>query len=266
MKELRSGDAQIAYEVLGSGPPVVLLHPFPAHHELWHPAAQALQSRYRLILPDLRGHGDSGVGEGPATMTKHAADLARLLDEEQIARAAFVGVSIGGYILFEFWRKFSARVQALVLCNTKAGADVADARSARLQAAADVLERGTEPFFESMVGKVMGETTRTSRPDLVEGALRMMRKMSPNNVAQVQRGMAERPDSIDTLKTINVPTLVITGDEDPMTGIREAELMKRNISGSQMKAIAKAGHYSPWEQPEEVGRVLRQFLDSGVAR
>ena len=266
MKELRSGDAQIAYEVLGSGPPVVLLHPFPAHHELWHPAAQALQSRYRLILPDLRGHGDSGVGEGPATMTKHAADLARLLDEEQIARAAFVGVSIGGYILFEFWRKFSARVQALVLCNTKAGADVADARSARLQAAADVLEHGTEPFFEGMVGKVMGETTRTSRPDLVEGALRMMRKMSPSNVAQVQRGMAERPDSIDTLKTINVPTLVITGDEDPMTGIREAELMKRNISGSQMKAIAKAGHYSPWEQPEEVGRVLRQFLDSGVAR
>src|SRR5579884_174749 len=101
MKELRSADAQIVYEVLGSGPPVVLLHPFPAHHELWHPAAQALQTRYQLILPDLRGHGDSGVGEGPATMTKHAADLARLLDEEKIRRAVFVGVSIGGYILFE---------------------------------------------------------------------------------------------------------------------------------------------------------------------
>jgi len=266
MKALRCGDAQIAYEVLGSGPSVVLLHPFPAHHELWHPVAQALQSRYQLILPDLRGHGDSGLGEGPATMAKHAADLGRLLDEEQVARAAFVGVSIGGYILFEFWRSFRGRVAALVLCNTKAGADVADARAARLQAAADVLERGTEPFFEGMVGKVLSQTTRTSRPDLAEGALRMMRKMSPDDVAQVQRGMADRPDSVETLKTINVPTLIITGDEDLMTGVPEAELMKRNIAGSQMKVIAKAGHYSPWEAPEEVGRILRQVLDSGFRR
>ena len=94
----------------------------------------------------------------------------------------------------------------------------------------------------------------------------MMRKMSPDDVAQVQRGMADRPDSVETLKTINVPTLIITGDEDLMTGVPEAELMKRNIAGSQMKVIAKAGHYSPWEAPEEVGRILRQFLDSGFRR
>ncbi len=90
----------------------------------------------------------------------------------------------------------------------------------------------------------------------------MMRKMSAENVAGVQRGMAERPDSVPTLKTITVPTLIITGDEDILTGVPEAELMKQNISGSQMKVVAKAGHYSPWEQPDEVGRLLRQFLDS----
>jgi len=262
MKQVTSGDTEIVYEVLGSGPPVVFLHPFPANHELWYPAAQALESRYRLILPDLRGHGDSGVGEGPATMAKHAADLVRILDQEQIGRAVFVGVSIGGYILFEFWRRYRARVTALALCNTKAAGETAESRAARLQAAADVLERGTEPFFESMSAKLMGETTRRTRPDLVEGALRMMHKMSPEDVAQVQRGMAERPDSVDTLKTINVPTLIVTGEEDVVTGVSEAELMKRNITGSQMKVIAKAGHYSPWEQPEEASRILRQFADS----
>jgi 3-oxoadipate enol-lactonase len=262
MPQITSGDADIFYEVLGSGPPVVLLHPFPANHELWKPAAQALVSHYRIILPDLRGHGDSGVGEGPATMDKHAADIARVLDNEQIGRAPFVGVSIGGYVLFEFWRRYRARVDALVLCNTKAQADTPEARSGRLQAAADVIERGTEPFFENMLPKLIGKTTYRTRPDLVEGALRMMRKMSPQDVAMVLQGMAERPDSVETLKTINVPTLVVTGVEDLFTGVDEAELMRRNIQGNEMTVIAKAGHYSPWEQPEEVGKLVRQFLDT----
>jgi pimeloyl-ACP methyl ester carboxylesterase len=100
------------------------------------------------------------------------------------------------------------------------------------------------------------------RPDLVDGALRMMRKASPEGIAQVQRGMAARPDSTETLKTINVPTLLVTGDEDIMTGVNEAEVMRQNINGSQMRVIAKAGHYSPWEQPQEVARLFRQFLDS----
>ncbi len=262
MAQITSGDAEVFYEVLGSGPPVVLLHPFPANHELWGPAAQALVSRYQVILPDLRGHGDSGVGKGPATMAKHAEDVARVLDHEEIGRTPLVGVSIGGYVLFEFWRKHRGRVTALMLCNTKAQADTAEACAQRLQAAAHVMEYGTEPFFKSMVPKLLGETTRRTRPDLVEGALRMMRKMSPEDVALVQRGMAERPDSMETLKTVNVPTLIVTGDEDVATGMAEAELMRQNIAGSQMKVVAKAGHYSPWEQPEKVGNIVRQFVDT----
>jgi pimeloyl-ACP methyl ester carboxylesterase len=261
MPQITSADANISYEVLGIGPPVVLLHPFPANHDLWKPAAQALISRYRVILPDLRGHGDSDIGKGPATMEKHAVDIARVLDHEGVGRARFVGVSIGGYALFEFWRRYRARVEALVLCNTKAQADTADARAARLQAAAEVIERGTEPFFESMVPKLMGKTTVNTRPDLVEGALRMMRKMSPEDVAMVQCGMAERQDSVETLKTIDVPVLIVTGDEDVFTGVAEAELMRRNLQRSQMNVVAKAGHYSPWEQPEEVGKLVRLFLD-----
>lgn len=261
MSQVHSIDADIVYEVLGNGPPLVLLHPFPVHHDFWAPAAQSFASRYRLILPDLRAHGASGVGEGPATMEKHAADLVRILDDADIGRGVFIGVSIGGYILFEFWRRYRERVSALALCNTKAQADTAEARSARLQAAAEVLDRGVEPFAESMLPKLLGETTRGTRPDLVEGARKMILKMSAEDVSLVQKGMAERPDSVLTLENINVPTLLVTGDEDVITGVPEAELMHRHILNSQMKVIAKAGHYSPWEQPEEAGRVLRQFLD-----
>ncbi len=260
-QRIKSGDAKIVYWTLGDGPPVILLHPFPVNHEFWLPVAVVLATRYRVIMPDLRGHGESGVGEGPATMEKHAADIAGVMDDAEVGRAPLVGVSIGGYALFEFWRKHRGRVAALGLCNTKAQADGAEARGGRLQAANDVLERGTEPFFESMIQKVMAKTTREMRPDLIEGALRMMRKMAPEDVAQVQRGMASRADSIETLKTINVPTLLVTGDEDAMTGLNEAELMRRHISGSELRVISKAGHYSAWEQPDEAARMLRQFLD-----
>jgi 3-oxoadipate enol-lactonase len=259
---VRSGDAEIVFWELGDGPPVVLLHPFPVHHEFWLPVAETLATRYRIILPDLRGHGDSDVGEGPATMEKHAVDIFRVMDEARVGRAPVIGVSIGGYAIFEMWRKNRNRLAALGLCNTKAPADNAEGRAGRLQAANEVLERGTETFFDSMAQRVLGKSTRENRPDLVDGAVRMMRKMSSEDVAQVQRGMADRPDSIETLKTINVPTLLITGDEDPMTGVNEAELMRRHISGGQLRVIPKAGHYSPWEQPEQVAGILRQFLDS----
>ncbi len=261
---VRSDDAQIVYRVLGEGPPVVLLHPFPANHEFWLPVADPLASRYRMILPDLRGHGGSDIGDGPATMEKHANDIAHVMDDADVGRAPLVGVSIGGYALFEFWRRYRGRAAALGLVNTKAAADSAEARSARLQTANDVLESGTENFFQNMIPRLLGKTTRETRPDLVDGALRMLRKMSPEDVAQVQRGMAERPDSIDTLKTINVRTLIVTGDEDILTGLNEADVMHCHISGSQLRVVPKAGHYSPWEQPEEVTKLVRQFLDSSL--
>ena len=265
MERLRSDDAEILYEIRGDGPPVLLLHPFPCHHEFWNPVAAALESRYRLILPDLRGHGDSEIGEGPALMRKHAGDVARVLDAAGIGKAAFIGCSIGGYVLFEFWRRFRARVTSLVLCDTRPQPDTAEARANRFKAADAVLEQGTEPFIESMIPKLLGRTTLAARPDLVDGARAMMRKMSAENISMVQRGMAERPDSAADLKTIKVPTLIAIGEEDLLSTPADGELMRQNIAGSQLKVIPKAGHYAAWEQPEAVGMVLRQFLDSVIA-
>lgn len=263
MPTLKSSDAEIFYAVQGDGPPVVLLHPFPASHELWLPAAQTLTSRYQVILPDLRAHGASEAGDGPATMEKHAADLARILDAAEIGRAAFVGVSIGGYVLFEFWRRHRGRVASLALIDTKAQPDNQQGRASRLQSAADVLEKGVEPFVDSMLPRLFGETTQRTRPDLVDSARKLMLKMSPQDINLVQRGMAERPDSVPTLKTINVPTLVVVGDEDTLSPAADAELMRQNIPNAEKKVIPRAGHYAVWEQPDDVGKVLRQFLDAG---
>ena len=112
-----------------------------------------------------------------------------------------------------------------------------------------------------MIPKLLGATTFLSRPDLVEGALRMMRKMSPEDISLVLRGMAERPDSVPDLKHINLPTLIVMGEEDTLATGADGELMRQNIPGSRLKMIPKAGHYAPWERPEAVAPLLRQFLD-----
>ena len=257
---LKSADAEIYYEVQGSGPDLVLIHPFPANHGIWGPVAVMLSTRYRVILPDVRGLGRSSPGDGPATMEKHAEDLRRLIDELGLTKAAFGGNSIGGYILFEFWRRFRERVSALILVDTRAGADSDDARKTRLQAADDVLNRGTEPFIAAQVLRLLGESTQSNRPDKVAEAKRMMMQASASGIAAVQRGMAERPDSNATLGSISVPTLVMAGEEDTLTTPLEMETMHRSIRGSIFRRIPKAGHYSPFEQPDEVHRVIRDFL------
>jgi len=258
--QVRSGDTDIIYEVRGKGPDLVLLHPFPANHEVWSAVAEPLSSVYRVILPDLRGLGSSGPGEGIATMEKHANDVMRVCQDAGVERAVFAGNSIGGYILFEFWRRFRERVSALILVDTKASPDTEEARKTRLAAADDVLKRGTEPFINAQLPKLLGESTRRNRPDKVDQAKKLMMKSSAAGIAAVQRGMAERPDSTPTLRMIDVPTLLLVGEEDGVTPAAEMELIHRNVRGSEMRRIPQAGHYSPFERPEDVHRAMREFL------
>lgn len=259
--KITNDDAEIFYEVRGNGVPVVLLHPFPANHHFWDGCTRFLDSRYQLILPDLRGHGDSQPGIGPATMEKHASDLVRLCNELGIGKAVFAGVSIGGYVLFEFWRKYRDRVSALVLVDTRAAADTPESRAAREKSVDDVQLRGPAPFIESMLPKLLGQTTLRARPDRVEAAREMMSRMTSQGIVAVQQGMAMRTDSVATLKTITVPTLVIVGQEDMLTPVSEAQTLHQQIPGSRMETVPQAGHYAALEQPEHCGRLLRGFLD-----
>jgi 3-oxoadipate enol-lactonase len=256
-----SDDTQLFYEITGSGPDVVLLHPFPLNHHFWDAIVPHLSARFRVVLPDLRAHGDSDAGNGPVTMQKLADDLDRLCRELSLNRTIFVGVSIGGYTLFEFWKRYRDRVTGLVLANTRAGSETPEGRATRLQVAEKVEREGTAAFIDDLLHKLFSKSTLSNRPDIVDAARVMTKAMSPSNVAQVQRGMAERADSIASLAAVNVPTLVIAGEDDSVP-LSELEMMHQCIAGSHLRVIPKAGHYAAMEQPAEFGRLLRTFLDA----
>jgi pimeloyl-ACP methyl ester carboxylesterase len=197
-------------------------------------------------------------------MEKHAHDLVRLCNELGIGKAVFVGVSVGGYVFFEFWRQYRERVSALVLADTRAGADTPEGRAAREKSAEDVKLRGPSPFITAMLPKLLGRTTLQTRPDRVDAARAMMSRMTVPGIVAVQQGMAMRADSIPTLKTVTVPTLVMVGQEDELTPVSEAQLMHQQIPGSRMEIVPQAGHYAAFEQPEHCGKLLRGFFDQLV--
>ena len=256
-----SDGTELFYDVKGSGFPIVLLHPFPLNHHFWNECLPFLEQRYKLVLPDLRGHGDSPPGEGPATMPRHAEDLLRLCNELDIGKAVFAGVSIGGYVLFEFWRQARERMAALVLSNTRASAETTEGRMNREKSIHAVQERGPSPFIDELLPKLLGRTTFETRPDRVARAREMMSQMTVAGIVANLRGMAIRPDSIPTLKTIEAPALIVAGEEDTATPLADSEVMKQQIHGSRLEVVLRAGHYAAFEQPEHFGKLLRSFLD-----
>ncbi len=257
-----SGDTEIFYEVLGHGPDVVLLHAFPVNHQLWIPAAQLLAEKHRFILPDLRGLGESGTGEGPATMEKHVADVLAVCDAVRVRRAVFAGVSIGGYILFELWRRAPERVAAMILCDTRAPADTEEGRAQRLRSAQEVEKEGAREFVDGMVQKVLGEHTRQHEPGVVASVRAMMSRATPAGIAAVLRGMAARPDSTATLRTIDVPALVIVGAEDTLTTVADAEQMREGITGGSSAVLPLGGHLAVFEQHQAAAEAIGHFLES----
>ena len=261
MDKIRRDGLDLYYTVLGSGLDVVLLHPFPSCHELWLPVAERLASKYRVILPDLRAHGRSSVPDRPALMADYADDLDALCREVKVGKAVWAGISIGGYTLFEMWRRHAQRVKAMAILCSKATADTAEGKAIRLKSADDVLERGVSFFLDAQLPKLLGETTQRSRRDIVDAARNTMRFATPQAIAMVQRGMAERPDSTPTLPGISVPTQLIGGEEDTLAPRAEIERMHAGICGSSMAIVPKAGHYVCFERPDETFRLLRNFCD-----
>jgi 3-oxoadipate enol-lactonase len=258
---LHTDAVELHYEVRGDGPDVVLLHPYPSDHSYWTPLIPHLESRFRLVLPDLRGLGRSQVGEGPTTMAMLAGDLMRLCDSLKIGRAAFVGCSVGGYALFEFWRRARERVKTLVLMDTRAGVDSDEARVGRLKSADEVLHRGPEWAIDQMLPRLLSPLTIDARSDLVERARATMRSATAAGMAAMLRGMAERADSAPTLVGIDVPVLVLGGEDDAASPVGELQAIARGIRGAELRIIPRAGHYAALERPEDVGPLLREFLE-----
>ena len=266
--EYLSDGVKLFYAVEGEGPAIVLLHPTPCDHRFWLGVAESLTGKYRVIIPDLRGHGQSGAGEGPITVQRLSADVLRLLDELDIQRALFAGCSVGGYTLYEIWRCAPARVQALAFCCSKPQADTEAGRLQREDSIAKLRERGSAEFIDAQLAKLIGPTAQQRHPERIAEARAMMEMTTPASLIAIQQGLAARPDSVETARGIRVPSFVLAGGEDPASTPADMKLLAETIRnggyGAEYHEVRDAGHFAPWEQPQMVGRLLRRFFDSVV--
>lgn len=263
-----SDGSKLFYTLMGAGPSVVLLHPTPVDHRFWRPVAEMLAPKYRVIVPDLRGHGQSEAGEGPITVEKLGADAARLLDSLSIGRALFAGCSIGGYTLYEIWRTIPDRVEGLAFCCAKPQADDDAMRAKREATIATIRERGTAEIIEINLETQLGPTARRRWPEKIAEAREMMQVVTPEAMIAVQQGLARRPDSVVTARTMRIPCCVLAGGEDQGSAPADMRLLAEQIRnggyGAEYHEIPDGGHFVPFEQPELVGRILRRFFDSVV--
>jgi 3-oxoadipate enol-lactonase len=267
MSTARVRDIEMAYDDVGSGPPLVLLHGFPFNRSMWREQAEALSGRYRVITPDLRGFGETTFVGGvekdePATMNLMAQDVVELMDQLGITRAVIGGLSMGGYVTLALVHKFRLRVRALILANTRAQADTDEARANREQQARNVLADGLSPLVEAMLPKLLTPSTLAEQPLIVERLRRMMTSVKAEGAAAALRGMALRSDRTFFLPDIIAPTLIIVGSEDRITPTADAELMRREIRGSRLEVIEGAAHVSNLERPMQFNYALKDFLDA----
>jgi 3-oxoadipate enol-lactonase len=263
VKSFDRGGVQLTWVDGGSGPPVVLLHGFPLDHTMWDAQVEALEGDYRVIVPDLRGFGQSGVTEGKVTMQDFADDVAALLDALGIDEpVVLVGLSMGGYVAFQFFRRHRARLRALVLCDTRAVSDTSEAAAVRRETAAKVLRDGPAPLVKTMLPKLFGPATVKDRPEVVESLQRVMAGTDPRAIAAASRGMAERPDVTAMLPEIDCPTLVIVGSDDAISPPAEMRPIAAAIPGARFVEIPDAGHMTPLEDPSAVNAALVEFLGS----
>jgi pimeloyl-ACP methyl ester carboxylesterase len=251
---------EIGYEDRGHGPAVLLLHAFPLGRFMWDAQSESLSATHRVVRFDARGFGESGPSAGPLTMERIADDGAALLDHLGIERAVVGGCSMGGYAAFAFVRRHPQRLAGLVLQDTRAGADSAEAKASRSTLAAKVLAEGASAAAEAFLPKLVGETTRRDRPALVAGLRERILATPPLGIANALHGLGARADSRETLPTIAVPTLVIVGSEDLLTPASEAATMAAAIPRARLDVIPGAGHLANLEDPVAVNAALRAFL------
>ena len=239
--------------------PCLFVHGFPHNRTLWTPQLQGLTVNARCVAPDLRGFGETTVA-APFSMDRYADDLAALLDVLHVDKAVVAGLSMGGYIAFALWRRHPHRVRALALCNTKPGADSDEAREKRRGLMALARERGSSAVADSMMTGMVGQTTREKRPEITNAVHRMISSAPVEGVVGALQALMDRPDSTPTMATINVPTLVVTGDEDTIIPVEEARAMHAAIRGSTLEIISGAGHLSNLERPAAFNHVFTEFL------
>jgi pimeloyl-ACP methyl ester carboxylesterase len=269
-------DVELAFIDVGEGPVVLFLHGFPFDKTMWDGQIEALSAAgFRALVPDLRGLGETvaptSVGEYSdeahrlksvplSTMDDMARDAAGLLDHLEVDRAVVCGLSMGGYVAFEFVHLFPNRVSGLVLAGTRAPADNEQEKAGREQQVQTMLRAGMVPISIATLPKLLAAKTPSEKPQVVKEVRRMITQTNPKGAVAAQRGMAARRDYTDDLADINVPALIIVGREDPIRPVSDAEFMHERIRNSRLEIIEDAAHMTNMEQPEVFNRILLEFL------
>lgn len=252
-----SDGVRLWVEVRGRGTPLLFVHGFPLSGELWSGVAEAVGDGYRTIVPDLRGHGRSEASES-ASMARYALDLVEVLEAAgEKGPVVVVGLSMGGYVAMELLRRAPERVRALVLVDTRAQGDTAEAARGRQETAERVLREGSEVAGDPMVEKLFAPGAPAPLRDRWRA---IMAATPPAGVAAALRAMAVRPDSFGTLASAGRPVLVVVGEHDAITPPDDARRMAEATPGARLAVVAGAGHMTPVEQPERFVALLREFL------
>jgi 3-oxoadipate enol-lactonase len=257
MKLATINGIDIAYRDEGAGQPILFIHAFPLHSAIWERQLAAFSPHHRVIAPDLRGLGATARGSGAASLDQHADDLAALLGHLGIEHATVVGLSMGGYISFALWRRHRERVAALILADTRAGADSEEGKQGREKNAKLAEEQGSGAIAGQMLPKLLSPNAPAALRDQVRGIIESNDRAG---IAAALRAMAARPDSTPLLATIDVPTLVIVGAEDALTPPSEATVMFNAILGCRLAEIPGVGHLSNLEMPEAFNAHVAEFL------
>ena len=252
-----SGATTAGFDDRGTGPATVLLHPFPLSRTAWAGIADALAARRRVIAVDARGFGDSPVA-GPFSIADLADDVAALLDRLSIARAGVVGMSMGGYAALAFAARHRTRLSALVLADTRAAADTAEARTARAAALAAVDGPGPRAYLQASLPRLLSPNAPPAR---VAHVLARAETRAASLRAGIE-ALRDRPDRTAELGAVACPTLVVCGTEDQVTPAAEMKQVADAISGARFVPIAEAGHLSHIEAPGPFLNAVASFLDT----
>ena len=261
MRIMETATGRLATVDSGTGIPVLFVHGFPLSHAMWRPQVEDLRAHCRVIAPDLRGFGQSEVTAGTVTMEQYADDLNALLDALEIAEpVVFCGLSMGGYIAWQFLRKYRPRLRGLILCDTRAVADTPEAAQGRNQMAERVLIEGASVAAEAMLPKLFAKSTAVTQPGLVESVKQTMLATDPKGIAAALRGMAVRNSAVDWLPTLVVPAMVVVGIDDVISTAAEMRSIAAAIPGAEFLEVPDAGHMSTLENPAVVNTAIKKFI------
>ncbi len=237
---------------------IVLIHGHPFDHTMWSYQLGALKN-FRLILPDLKGYGRSEIGVGDIFIEEQALDIALLLDSLMIERVHLLGLSMGGQIIIEFARLFPHRILSLVVCDSNIAAETDITLEQRLQLAQTIQQIGMKTHTDETIEKYLHKDVPTSNRGVYDHLYTMMTKTTTGGAVASHRGRAKRRNNLDYLHKINVPVLVIVGDNDAFTTESEMRGMAQKIKQVTFVVIPKAGHMPNMEQPLVFNQAILSF-------